>query len=52
MNYIAIIEMSPNICKRLLMLISEEYSGIYVKEQLVYLLFLVVISNAIYCNNF
>ena len=27
------------------MLISEEYSGIYVKEQLFYLLFLVEISN-------
>ena len=29
------------------MLILEEYSGIYVKEQLFYLLFLVEISNAL-----
>ena len=29
------------------MLISEEYSGIYVKVQLFYLLFLVEISNAL-----
>ena len=41
--------MSPNkkIGKYLAMLVSEEYSGIYIKKQLLYLLFLVEVFNAL-----